>query len=612
MKITKGNYAEQAHLFVPLLNDTASEMHTQMEIITDGFEDFSIFENDPKAKVAFGKLLDYINETLQKNEAKETSQKTPEPESKEEKQEKPKRERKPKAEGKPRAERKPKEKKEPKPEKEKKPEPEPAPNQVLKIPASVAYINRYCKLNGKSVPVRRRKGERGASILSLLNSLQKAIKEKVIRKTDEYASEITKIQDDLVKIVNKNEGYKSIVVATKNFDRLIKIVQLYGLEPVIVIFNKFVKIQGKEGVKEEAKKLMQLIGKYIDSGKVGKEVSEINQSLNNYVAGKTNTILISEQTLNGISGLLGYQSKHFVKEKHSRVSTTRTVSSKHTDSKTAKRKGHSSKKAFAGSNSPAVSDAPVITNSHIIPSTKLSDMEFEKAGYQGKWLKLIGDPVEPYHMMIWSKPGKGKSSLAIEFAHYLASQHKKHILYISKDEGNSSYTMQEKFERLNAFHPNIHISDGLIPDNLQHYDYVIFDLMNDFNFSYEDFKFKYLQNPRYKNVSFISIFKSTVDGQYRGDKDWENMFDISVNINDEGYAQAQKNRFGTFGVLKFLEGVTEKVYKFTLLQDAERFIQKRTKEKERMNIVEGNDNKFWVVTHEYAQVLKDQGFSILS
>ena len=89
------------------------------------------------------------------------------------------------------------------------------------------------------------------------------------------------------------------------------------------------------------------------------------------------------------------------------------------------------------------------------------------------------------------------------------------------------------------------------------------------------------------------------------------MFDVSININDEGYAQAQKNRFGSFGVIKFLEGKTEKVYKFNTLQEAERYKIKLMKEGTPMALVSGNEGKFWVVTREHAEVLKEQGFSEL-
>ena len=567
-------------------------------------------------------------------------------------------------------------------------------DKIEKIPSSVAFINRYRKMNGKLMA---KTASKGPSVLSLLNGLQKAIQEKNIRKTDKYATEINTIQKELVKVFNDWTGNGKKKIEIKGYDHYLEITNSYAIKSITALAKRFIAIQGKPDKKTEANALHKAIEKNIQAGTVtGAEIAQMLSAIENYLTDNTDVIKVSEQTLSGLAGIAGYkwkpnatQRKAFAermkdpeeqaaynarilaredknrsgskfdyetaggkyiptrvqydfalfnhdlfktfdeqvaanqvisgytnneKVHHDDIHIVNEMMRSHpglTGHKYTSRNGKALKKARAGSDSPAKS-VPVIKNAHVIASTSLAEMEFEKAGYTGKWNKLIGDPVEPYHMMIWSKPGKGKSSLAIELAHYLASNHSKHILYISKDEGNQSYTMQEKFERLHAFHPNIHISDGVIPENLNDYNYVIFDLMNDFNFSYEDFKFKYLQNPKFSKVCFISIFKSTVDGQYRGDKDWENMFDVSININDEGYAQAQKNRFGTFGVLKFLEGVTERVYKFTLLQDAEKFKTRKMKDKERLEIVEGNDTKFWAVSHEYAQVLKEQGFSILS
>lgn len=251
------------------------------------------------------------------------------------------------------------------------------------------------------------------------------------------------------------------------------------------------------------------------------------------------------------------------------------------------------------------------TGKEIIKSTELKDKEFKKIGFTGKWLKLIGDPVEPWNMMIWAKPGKGKSSLAIALSKYLAQEFDRQILYIAKDEGNNSYTMQEKFARLNAFHPNIHISDGTIPKNLRDYDYVFFDLMNEFNFSYEQFK-NLVENNR--PTCFISIFKSTGDGNYRGAKDWENLFDVSLYINDEGYAKANKNRFGAFGVIKFLDTKEDKIYKYpeTQLLNAEKFVMAQQKKGIALKMVKGDDGKIWVVTPEHFQVLKENGYKTIN
>lgn len=531
----------------------------------------------------------------------------------------------------PKAPKAPKTPKSPKTPKAPKAPAEPTPDEtkkVDKIPFSVAFINRYRLLNGKLLLLENPKGSKGTTIVSMLSSLQNAIKEKVIRKTDEFASEINEIQEELVHLVNTWKGKAHKKIEVTNYAHYLEIVNSYAIRSITALAKKFIKIQGRTGKKAEAEKLHKAIETNIKAGTVLRpDVDAMLVALDKYISGNTDTIEVSEAALNGLAGIAGFTKDQLSFFKNLDIDVNKLNKAKTKYTRTKKHRRNASKKALAGvdpANAPEVeiTDEPmpyVEGNKldpqklpQIISSKVLRDLEFTKAGYEGKWKKLIGDPVEPFAMMVFANPGKGKSSLVIEYFKYLAEELNKKCLYISKDEGNNSYTIQEKFERFDAWHDNIQISAGHIPDNLEEYDYVAFDLMNDFNLKYDDFKFNYIEKYRTKGVSFVSIFKTTGDGNFRGNSDWENMFDVSININDEGYAQAVKNRFGAFGVIKFLEGNTERIYKFSTLQDAEKHKQRLlTKDKTETTIVSGTDGRMWVVSPAYAEVLREQGFSIM-
>lgn len=682
------------------LNSTQREAH---EFIAEGSENFTNMGQMAELMAADADIRETTEMYLaQLEKLDKQAEPEPKPEPEKEPAPKPKKEPKPKAAAKPRA------KKAKAPKAEPEPKQEPTTTKLEKIPAAVAFLNRWRKMNGKTIALRNRKGTKGANIVSFFNSLQKAIKEKVIGKADKYASEIVQMQKELVKLVNSSAGYGKVKIEVKNFDHLLEITNSYAIKTITSLAKRFIAIQGKEGVKKEAAQFIKVLNTNINAGMVTKDdVSEMSQAVNAYIDGKTDIIEVSEATLNGLHGLAGIpismkeqfkqagaraakKRKHIKKQRRTtskkalagnsanitfdgkevtyqidkggmnieftghletynsgRSKELKFVPDWFRDNETEPhynehweaiedeiiaayraQKKSTSKKALAGADTPAPA---VIETEHVaeptpepvkpkidpqklpnvISSETLRDLRFTKAGYTGKWLKLIGDPVEPYALMIYANPGKGKSSLAIELARDLSKDLNKKVLYISKDEGNNSYTIQEKFDRLGAWNPNIHISNGFIPKDLSEYDYVVFDLMNDFKFKYDDFKFNYIEKYRSKNVSFISIFKTTADGNFRGDSDWENMFDVSININDEGYAQATKNRFGAFGVIKFLETSNEKIYKFTTLQEAERFKNRMlTKDQVTLVIVNGTDGRYWCVSPQYASVLKEQGFTI--
>ena len=173
-------------------------------------------------------------------------------------------------------------------------------------------------------------------------------------------------------------------------------------------------------------------------------------------------------------------------------------------------------------------------------------MEFKTLGITGKWKDLLGDISLPFTMMSYGKPGHGKSTFNIVFAHYLASAFSKKILFVAKEEG-AGFTLQDKFKRMKAFHPNISISSNL-PSVLSSFDFVFIDSVNEMGMEPDDLRKLQSSNPR---ISFIYVFKSTKDGKFRGSQDFEHMVDVSVRVED-GEAVVEKSRFGGRGEFKVL------------------------------------------------------------
>jgi hypothetical protein len=172
---------------------------------------------------------------------------------------------------------------------------------VEKISPEVIFIKRFCWFNNKQLNF-----ETKEKALRLLNSLQKAIVEKQIRKTSKYAGEINSLQDNLLKLVSNRADGSDITVAEKYFE----IAKSQKISSTVAFLKQFLAIQGKEGVKEKAKTLSEKIRTYFDNGGFshkdnGAELTAIRKSLQDYADGKTPTPEISAQVLNGLYGLAG-------------------------------------------------------------------------------------------------------------------------------------------------------------------------------------------------------------------------------------------------------------------------------------------------------------------
>lgn len=164
-------------------------------------------------------------------------------------------------------------------------------------------------------------------------------------------------------------------------------------------------------------------------------------------------------------------------------------------------------------------------------------MQFETIELQGKYRELIGDPSVGFSAMVYGPPKSGKSTLCIDFARHLAEHHGK-VLYVAIEEG-FGYTLKEKFERLNAIHPNLVIAEKL-PDELSPYQFVFIDSVSKGGLTTDDLTSLRKQYPK---TSFIYIFHTTKEGKFRGKQEFAHDVDVIIEV-EQGKARAN-GRFGS-------------------------------------------------------------------
>ncbi|MCB0823547.1 MAG: AAA family ATPase [Bacteroidales bacterium] len=185
----------------------------------------------------------------------------------------------------------------------------------------------------------------------------------------------------------------------------------------------------------------------------------------------------------------------------------------------------------------------------IINSNQLREMEFQLLPFSGVWADIFGKVSQPFFTMVFGMPGSGKSTFDILFAKYLATDLNLKVLYVASEEG-FTYTLREKFDRLNAFSENIDIAYKL-PSNFKDYDFIFIDSVNELGINPEEVAKLILKGRQYQ-TSFVFIYRATKDGKYKGLSENEHLVDVSIKV-ENGLTFNQKNRFGGKGRMNVFE-----------------------------------------------------------
>jgi hypothetical protein len=368
---------------------------------------------------------------------------------------------------------------------------------VERIPDELRFIRRFVNLNGKT--------KAKDDILRFINSLQKAIVEKRIRKTSDYAEQIRFIQGRLIEVYNTMKGKIKIELKPETFDSLKQLTGEEKIMPSINFIKRYIGMNGKPGMKDKARKLLEQINRAYDKGRITDsdpyivEIHELKKNLKAFTGNKSITSLeIEKASLNGLEGILGCACEH------------------------------------SNGSQPLPS---------IMSSVDFANIEFNTIGLKGKWLELIGDPSSNFTAMVFGKPKMGKSYLCIDFAGYLARNHGK-VLYVAKEEG-LDMTLQKKLNDKNVAHQNLFVS-SFLPTNLSLYDFIFLDSVNKLGLAPDDVNRLRVSNP---TKSFIFIFQSTKEGKFRGANTFQHDVDIVIEVPEKGRA-VQMGRFNQGGEIQ--------------------------------------------------------------
>jgi DNA repair protein RadC len=377
----------------------------------------------------------------------------------------------------------------------------------------------------KSFVLMHNKSKTKKQVLNLYKRIEKAATELKIRKKSKYADEIKYAAKTLQSAYNNTKGGSDTSVAIKipekQFEKLYKIGYSEKQKLSVQYIKRYIGMYGAKDMFERADRLLTNINIAIKKKKITSKdmyydrINTIQKVLNNFIS-KENAVLYPEAVnLKGLTGIAGVD--------------------------LPKKKSLVVNKSLSGINDNVIPSRKANSNAlpdGIVSSEQLKNMKFDNLEFSGDWKELIGNPSKPFHIMIYGLPGSGKSTQSVNFVKYMANNHEFKVLYLAKEEGVSN-TIQEKFKRLNAFHPNIFITADM-PDDLSFFDLLVIDSVNEMNMTPDDIR---KIQETYPNLSTWQIFKATKEGKFLGQSDFGHLCQTEL-VCSEGSCQAHKNRFG--------------------------------------------------------------------
>ncbi len=377
------------------------------------------------------------------------------------------------------------------------------PEKVETFSLEFRFLRRYLNLDQNAKTKRQ--------IRLFLNALQRAMIEKKIRKTSKYATEILRLQKDLIALLNsfKHNDIMRVSISKRKRNQISKILGREQEIPSVRYIREYISLQGRPIPTQKAKALHNKIARKVNSGiisfrdKYSTQIKVILKNLrelvdDNPVGGE---LVVLPKALNGVDCLPTSESPN--------------------------------KKSIR------------IPDDVVVNSMDLVKMKFDKLGFKNKWFELIGNPSGHFKAMIFGRPKFGKSILAIDFAAYLARNHGT-VLYVAKEEGVDE-ELKKKLQRV--AHPDLD-TVGDLPKDLTKWDFIFFDSVNKLRLTPMELE---ELGEKYPEKSFISIFQTTKDGQFRGSQEFMHDMDIVIEVPEKGKA-IQTGRYNQGGELNIFSG----------------------------------------------------------
>lgn len=351
---------------------------------------------------------------------------------------------------------------------------------------AVRFLRRFLSMGGK--PLNSRKA--GA----LLSSLQRAIVEKEIRKTDRYAKLIEKMQTSLLWLLGHARDGSVVDFDAKYLAEMKAAVSCEKQGAAVNLLRAYVGLNRTMDRGKASKLLQKMRGVSVSDRYLSRELAEAEKNLETFVQGNTKSALAIEPfELQGLNGLLGVE---------------------------------------------GVEDGLGEKLGAVYSGKDVQRMDFQAVRLEPRYADFIGAPEFPFRMMVHGGPGSGKTTFAMQFANSLAMRNGQRVLFVSSEEGIGQ-KLKSKIDRLGLHAPTLYFS-GVLPENFADYDAIFIDSVISMGLTAESLRELYRSAP---NTTFVVINQETKDGKARGSLEITHDADIACRC-DSLTATLEKNRYG--------------------------------------------------------------------
>jgi len=393
---------------------------------------------------------------------------------------------------------------------------------VEHIGEEVKFIKRYVGLHNKV--------KSPNAILAFIKALQRSIVQKLIRKTSSLSDEIRMIQDKLVQAYNKMKGEESFAINEKDLSRLVAIAGGEAVYPSITIIKRFIGLQGKDDEKK-VKDFLKYLDNVFEKEKLPKDdpyvdkVRSIYKNLKNRTSSK---VAISKAELSGLQSII--------------MACSTDQNSCGCANPGAKSKTSRKVKGLNGY------EASGDNGSGVLTAQQMATRKLDLLPFTGAWKNLFGNPARNFTMMFHGEPHNGKTIFLLKLAQYLAESFG-NVLYVSSEEFASPTMTQKVAEFLNPLPARLHFAENLTDPELENYQFIILDSVNDLGLRINEYK-----NLRrhYPDKAFVFILQHTKAGDFRGGKDWEHTAEIVGEV-EKGVVNVTKNRYAPKNTMDFFK-----------------------------------------------------------
>lgn len=397
---------------------------------------------------------------------------------------------------------------------------------VEHIREEIKFIKRYVGLHNKV--------KTPNAILAFIKALQRAIVQKLIRKTSPLAKEIEMIQDKLIQAHNKMKGDESFAINEKDLNRLVGIAGGEEVYPSITVIKRFIGMQGKSDEKK-INDFIRYMENLANKNKITKDdpyADKVNAIYKNIKKRTSSKISIAKAELNGLEGIV-------------KACTCGKDLGKIYDTE-GKALRRCKRKTYSDANRGACSHNQGLSG--VLTAEEMANRKLELLDFFSFWQSLFGNPAKNFTMMFHGEPHNGKTIFLLMLAQYLAENFGE-VLYVSSEEFASPTMTKKVNEFLNPIPQRLHFSENLIDPNIADYDFVILDSVNDLGLNARQFKQMRKDHP---DIAFIAILQHTKARDFRGGKDWEHIPEIVGEVY-KGVVTVTKNRYAPKNTLDFFK-----------------------------------------------------------